>query len=50
MESERSIFNIPSFAREEVYSFPTNEDQMVFAELSQISDEVLRCRQENFRI
>ena len=47
MQKNYSTFNIPSFARVEVYDFPETEDQLLFDELSKISEEILKCRQEN---
>ncbi len=47
MPNDYSIFNIPSFAKEEAYVFPEAEDQLLFDELSQISEEILQCRHEN---
>lgn len=42
------VFQIPSFAKREVYNFESDEDSFaIYRELSQIAEEIERCRLEN---
>lgn len=41
-----STFNIPSFHKAEVYSFATPESANLYAELSAISEEIIKCRSQ----
>ena len=48
MQENYSTFKIPSFAREETYNFEsTNETFALYKELSQISEEIEKCRLRN---
>lgn len=45
---EKSTFQIPSFARAEAYNFETTKDSFeIYQELTQISEEIERCRARN---
>lgn len=44
----QSEFKIPSFARAEAYNFEATKDSFdVYRELTQISEEIERCRARN---
>ena len=44
----KNIYQIPSFARKEAYNFEaTVETFDIYKELSQIGEEIERCRLEN---
>ncbi len=43
-----SAFRIPSFARAETYNFEATKDNFeIYKELSQVAEEIERCRAEN---
>ena len=44
----RNNFQIPSFARAEVYNFEAMKDNFeIYQELSQVAEEIEKCRREN---
>lgn len=46
--NSNDIFQIPSFAKREVYDFESDKDSFaIYQELSQIAEEIERCRLEN---
>ena len=50
MESNNasSVFRIPSFAKQEVYDFSVDDENLaIYKELSQISEEIEACRLRN---
>lgn len=49
MQENYSTFEIPTFAKREVYDFgnPNNQDLTIYQELSQISEEIEACRLRN---
>ena len=47
-DQSKSNFQIPSFARTEVYNFDATKDSFeIYRELSQISEEIEKCRAQN---
>ena len=49
MQEDCSTFSIPSFAQREVYDFDnvSSEDLAIYEELSNISEEIEKCRLRN---
>ncbi len=48
MQSNSSVFNIPSFAKSEAYNFDVaNETLDVYEELNAIAEEIELCRLRN---
>lgn len=48
IESVQATFQVPSFARKEVYDFDTTGEALdVYRELSQIAEELEECRSRN---
>lgn len=49
MPENYSEFNVPSFAKREVYDFdvPTDDSYAIYQELNQIAEELERCRLRN---
>ena len=48
MQKDSSVFNIPSFAKPEIYDFSTTAETFkIYQELSQISEEIEQCRLKN---
>ena len=48
MQNNSSIFNIPSFAKREVYNFDVTKDSLnVYEELNAIAEEIEKCRSRN---
>ena len=48
MQNNSSVFNIPSFAKSEVYGFgATKEDLNIYEELNAIAEEIEICRLRN---
>lgn len=46
MEQDRSTYQIPSYARPEAYAFVEPKTNDIYRELSDISEEILKCREE----
>lgn len=48
IEAEKTVFKIPSFARQETYNFGTDKESLeIYRELSQIAEEIEKCRLRN---
>ena len=48
MPNDSSTFNIPSFAKREVYNFEVTKDTLdVYQELNAIAEEIEKCRLRN---
>lgn len=48
MQDSSSTFNIPSFAKQEVYDFDATEESFkVYKELNAIAEEIEKCRSRN---
>ena len=48
MQKNYSDFQVPTFARREVYNFDATSDSFeIFRELNQISEEIEECRKRN---
>ena len=48
MQKNSSTFNIPSFAKREVYNFDVTQDTLdVYGELNAIAEEIEKCRLRN---
>ena len=48
MPEDYSSFNVPSFAKREVYNFDADKNSFeIYRELSEISEEIEECRQRN---
>lgn len=48
MQKNYSDFQVPTFARREVYNFDATRDSFeIFRELNQISEEIEECRKRN---
>lgn len=47
-DNSRVEFQIPSFARKEIYDFDTTKETFeIYRELSQIAEEIEECRNRN---
>ena len=50
MDTDNTMFKVPTLGRPKAYNFEaTNETIDIYQELSQISEEIEKCRQENCR-
>ena len=48
MQNNYSTFNIPSFAKSEVYDFVTTKESLeIYQELNAIAEEIEKCRSRN---
>lgn len=48
MYQNSSVYSVPSFAKVEAYNFDITEESLeIYRELSEISEEIERCRLRN---
>lgn len=46
---DNTIFSIPSFHKEEAYAFISPETGNLYAELTAISEEIMKCRSQKLQ-